>query len=405
VSVNLNRHDPHGASFYPVVSGDGRYVAFESDAPDLVADDTNGKIDVFRRDLRTGTTVRVSVDQGGGDANKQSSWPAISFDGKYVAFHSEASDLVPDDGNGKTDVFVRDTVAGTTLRVSVDVDGGDADGFSSYPNITPDGRYVVFASNARDIVAGDGNIVYDVFRRDLQTGTTVRASVDVSDVDPDGNSFFPEVSANGRYVAFFSDATDLVVGDGNSARDVFRRDLLTGMTERVDVDLSGGELEEGADGGNMSADGRYVDFNTVASDVVPGDGNGFYDGFVRDMVTGTTVRASLDKGGGDPEDDVFISALTPDGRFALLFAHADDLVQGDHKNQDLFVRDLVLLSTTRVTVSLAGGDPNGQSFGRSISDSGRYVTYQSDAANLVRDDHNDLQDIFLRDMTRPATPA
>jgi Tol biopolymer transport system component len=275
-----------------------------------------------------------------------------------------------------------------------------------YPAISADGRYVAFQSDAHDLVGGDRNGLIDVFVRDLLAGATVRASVDPSGGDSNGLSLSPRLSPDGRYVAFSSEASDLVEGDGNAVSDVYRRDLEAGTTARVSVDLAGGDPHGESGGGDMSADGRYVGFSSAASDVVPGDGNAFTDSFVRDMVAGTTVRASVDRGGGDPDDHVYLRAITPDGRYVALWTYADDLIRGDHKAYDVFVRDLQALTTTRATVSRTGQDPNGGCYGGSISDSGRFVMYFTQAQNIVRKDWNELHDVFYRDMTRlPPDPG
>ncbi len=215
--------DPDSFSQFPSISADGRYVAFESVATDLVVGDGNGLADVFVRDLQTNTTVRVSVDTAGGDPDNVSMNASISADGRYVAFDSWATDLVLGDGNGMGDVFVRDLQTNTTTRVSVDTAGGDPDSWSMNPSISADGRYVAFGSNATDLVAGDGNGTLDIFVRDLQTNTTTRVSVGTAGGDPDSPSQFPSISADGRYVAFDSWATNLVAGDGNGTFDVFVR--------------------------------------------------------------------------------------------------------------------------------------------------------------------------------------
>ena len=220
-SVDRRGLDPAGFSAIASVSADGRYVAFQSFAGNLVQGDGNSRIDVFVRDLVAGTTVRASVDATGGDANDYSLWPSISTDGRYVAFASAASDLVPGDGNGVIDVFVRDLVAGTTVRASVDALGGDPDGNSTTPAITPDGRYVAFASYANDLVPGDRNGYADVFVRDLVAGTTTRVSVDRARRDTNGASYQASITPDGRFVAFYSLASDLVAGDRNSFPDVF----------------------------------------------------------------------------------------------------------------------------------------------------------------------------------------
>jgi Tol biopolymer transport system component len=245
-----------------------------------VPGDGDATADVFVRDMVAGTTTRVSVDTTGGDPNGASLGASVSATGQYVAFTSLASDLVPGDGNAKEDVFLRDVVAGTTTRVSVDTGGGDANGISDSPAISTKGRYVAFVSFASDLVPGDGNGIDDVFVRDLVAGTTTRVSVDTAGGDANGTSYNPSVSTTGRYIAFQSSASDLVPGDGNSMYDVFVRDMVAGTTARVSVDTTGGDPNGVSLEPSVSGTGQYVAFSSHASDLVPGDGNGFTDVFL-----------------------------------------------------------------------------------------------------------------------------
>ncbi len=403
VSVDTAGGDPDGVSWYSSISADGRYVAFDSDATDLVAGDGNGWGDVFVRDRQANTTTRVSVDTTGGDPDNRSLRPSISAEGRYVAFVSDASDLVAGDGNGWEDVFVRDRQTNTTTRVSVDTTGGDPDGPSWSPSISADGRYVAFESNATDLVVGDGNGVTDVFVRDRQTNTTTRVSVDTLGGDPDGWSQNPSISADGRYVAFHSDASDLVLGDGNGTWDVFVRDLQTNTTTRVSVDTAGGDPDNWSLRPSISAEGRYVAFMSNATDLVVGDGNGVTDVFVRDRQTNTTTRVSVDTLGGDPDGWSQNPSISADGRYVAFISNATDLVLGDGNGMDdVFVRDRQTNTTTRVSVDTAGGDPDSFSWYPSISADGRYVVFRSNASDLVVGDGNGWPDVFVRSRGDPA---
>jgi Tol biopolymer transport system component len=412
-SVDMFGGDSNAPGLVPSLSADGRYVAFNSQASDLVPGDGNGSGDVFVRDLRTGTTVRASVDIDGGDSNGNSGAPSISADGRYVAFDSEASDLVPGDGNSFKDVFVRDLRAGTTVRASVDLDGGDPnfDSSGGPPSISADGRYVAFASIASDLVPGDGTFGFstdDIFVRDLTAGTTVRASIDVDGGDPNSFSMnVPSISADGRYVAFASTSSDLVPGDSNNW-DVFVRDLQTGTTTLASADINGGT----SNGTNtflpsISADGRYVAFQSDATDLVPGDGNGVYDVFVRDLQAGTTVRASVDVGGGDPDGGSFYPSLNDNGRYVAFHSEASDLISGDGNfDLDVFVRDLHARTTTRSSVDFLGREQLRQaSLFASISGNGQYVGFQSAASDLVPGDGNGIHDVFVRAVVTPTVDS
>jgi len=254
-----------------------------------VPDDHTATVDVFVRDLVNLTTTRASVDANGGDPNDVSVTPAISDDGRYVAFLSDATDLLGTNQVGR-EVFVRDLQAQTTVRATVDANGGDPNSASNdRPSLSGDGRYVAFSSDATDLVLADGNSATDVFVRDLQAGVTTRVSVDTAGSDPNDASVGGSISGDGRYVAFSSFATDLVSADGTGGffgEDVFVRDVNAGTTARVSVGVLGQEANGLSRTESISDDGRYVTFNSIATDLVLGDGTG-----------------------GDPGTDVFVKAV------------------------------------------------------------------------------------------------
>lgn len=389
---------PNGGSHYPTISPGGRHVSFQSSASDLVPDDGNRYYDVFQHDLVTGTTRRVSVDVAGGDADGPSVLSAMSWNGRFVAFESEATDLVPGDDNGVFDVFVRDMVAGVTTRVSVDHAGGDPDGHSYYPSISADGRFVAYESDASDLVPGDDNGLEDVFVTDTVTGVTTRVSVDAAGGDADGESEWPRLSADGHLVSFQSEATDLVPGDDNDLVDVFVRDLIAGTTTRVSVDGAGDDANGLSYQPSISGDGRHVAFGSAATDLVPGGDDGRYeDIFVRDLVAGVTRRVSVDTGGGNPDERSRNASINGNGRYVAFYSEATDLVPGDGNGvYDVFVRDTVAGTTIRASVDLSGGDPSGLSSRGSISDDGRRVAFRSLAYDLVPGGRDHRSDIFVR---------
>jgi len=398
-SVDTSGGDANGPSYDPYISDDGRYALFTSRASDLVAGDTNGTLDVFRRDMTTGTTVRVSVDMSGGNANAASDYPNITGDGRYVDFRSLASDLVPGDNNGTYDVFRRDMTTGSTIRASVDMNGGDPNNRSQDPYLSPDGRWITFWSLASDLVPGDANGVYDVYVRDLVAGTNIRASVDINGGDPNGQSRLPSISADGRYVCFESSASDLVPGDTNGAADIFVRDLVAGTTTRVSVDMNGGDPNGPSIDPNMTSDARWVAYYSLASDILPGDGNGLYDIYLRDMTNGTTARVTFDMNGGDPNGNSIAPDVTPDGRYVAFDSTASDLVAGDANARiDAYVRDMTTGTTTRVSVDTNGGDSNGATDDPAITSDGRFVAIGSFASDLVTGDGNATLDVFVRQL-------
>ncbi len=397
----------NGFSVSPVLSADGRYVLFQSGANNLVAGDTNGVGDVFLRDLQAGTTVLVSVSSAGVQGNNGSNSCGLSADGRFVAFTSAATNLVPSDSNATYDAFLRDLQNGTTERVSLGAGGVQGDGQSSVGpgSISADGRFVVFSSMATNFVAGDTNLVQDVFVRDRQIGTTERVSVGSGGTQGNGHSFGAGISADGRYVLFASLADDLVPGDTNQAQDVFVRDRQSGTTERVSVGPNGAQADGacGTYGVAMSADGRFIAFDSSATNLVPGDTNGWRDVFVRDRQLGTTERVSVDSAGTQSVggDSCFYGlSISADGRYVAFASDAVNLVPGDTNHAwDVFVHDRQLGTTERVSVDSSegqGGDDSG-TYGVAVSASGGFVAFESKASNLVSGDTNGVSDVFGRD--------
>jgi len=387
------------------ITPDGRFIAFTSAASNLVPGDTNGFYDVFVRDRWAGTTERVSVDSTGNQGNDNSAYPAISSDGRFVAFASVATNLVAGDTNGAYDVFVRDRQAGTTERISVDSGGNQGNGSSGFDGlstfglaISADGRFVEFQSLATNLVTGDTNAVEDIFLRDRQLGTTERISVDSSGTQSNGSSDRGSISADGRYVSFESVATNLVPGDTNASMDVFVRDRQLGTTERVSVDSGGVQGNADSAERSLSADGRYVAFTSSASNLVAGDTNGFSDVFVRDRQAGTTELVSVSTGGAQGNADSQHPSISADGHFVAFRSSATNLVIGDtNAATDIFVRDRQAATTERVSVDSSGVQGNGDSAHPSIDSDGRFVAFHSLATNLVSGDTNSVTDVFLHD--------
>jgi Tol biopolymer transport system component len=398
VSVATGGAQGNGITGPPSISTDGRFVAFHSGATSLVPGDTNAAVDSFVRDRQTGTTERVSVDSSGMQANSDSYYGSVSADGRFVAFYSFATNLVVGDTNGVHDVFVRDRQTGTTERASVTSGGVQGNSDSILPAISADGRYVVFYSAAGNLVVGDSNGVYDVFLRDRQTGTTERVSVATGGAQGNGASVNPVVSSDGRYVAFSSSATNLVAGDTNGVDDIFVRDRQTGTTERVSVATGGAQGTGGCDQPSISADGRFVAFWSAAPNLVAGDTNGIRDIFVRDRQTGTTERVSVATGGAQANFGGEVGSISPDGRFVGFSSHSVNLVAGDtNAKEDIFVRDRQAGTTERVSVATGGTQANDHSDWPVLSAGGRFVAFVSWSSNLVAGDTNGWPDDFVHD--------
>ncbi|HEV8113777.1 MAG TPA: calcium-binding protein [Planctomycetota bacterium] len=381
-----------------VVSADGRCVAFTSPATNLVPGDSNGTWDVFVRDRLSATTERVSVDSNGLEGNGFSGGYgiAISPDGRYVAFDSQATNLIPGGTNGARNIFLRDRQTGTTKLVSIAIGGAQADGNCFHVAMTPDGRYVAFESVATNLVPGDTNGQDDLFIRDFSSGTTERVSVDSAGMQSDRGSYHLSVSANGRYVAFDSDATNLVPGDTNHRIDVFVRDRQSGLTTRVSVDSSGTQAVGDSDAPSISSDGRYVAFSSDAGNLVAGDTNGCYDVFVHDRRDGTTERVSVATGGMQGNGLSYLAFMSADARFVAFSSGSTNFVSGAGVGQ-AYLRDRKNGTTEVVSVATNGSFANNLGDSVCVTAGGRYVVFRSAATNLVAGDTNANGDVFIHD--------
>ena len=397
-SVSSAGTEGNGHSFRVTVSSSGRYVLFHSAASNLVANDVNGAEDAFVHDRLTGTTTLVSVATGGAQGNANSRGPVMSADERVVAFHSLSDNLSPNDTNAADDVFVHELATGVTTRVSVSSTGEGSALLARGPSISGDGRFVGFTSLSANLVPGDLNSVDDVFVHDSATATTVRASEALGGGAGDRDSYFASLSGDGRYLAFASVATDLVPGDTNVQQDIFVRDLVAGTTERVSVATGGGEGHGFSFYPAISADGGHVAFHSLAADLVASDANAAGDVFVRDRIAATTVIASLADDGAQGNGTAFACAISAHGRHVAFDSVATNLVAGDTNGvDDLFVRDLLSGRTERVAVASDGTQGDLDSRIPALSANGRIVAFGSGATTLVAGDANGLLDVFVRD--------
>ena len=417
-----------GGSAEASISGNGRWVAFTSGAADLVAGDVNDAVDVFVRDRRTGRTTRLRLPGGtavpaGGIASQAS----ISVDGSVVAFTYR-----PPATAGTTAalpgsiVLAWDRRTGDTELVSRNTAGAAAPG-SRQPSVSADGRFVAFTSDHARIVSPDNNKSPDVFRYDRRTRTTVMVSVGFN-----GEPAFaevqgdPSISDNGNLVAFVSDGGDAIVNeDTGPGTQVYVRDIAAGTTERVSGAPGGGPGGGRADGPaeapSISGDGRYVAFDSAATNLVPGDGNGVSDVFRRDRQTDTTELVSVTPDGSPATGASGQAAITRDGRMVAFASAAQDLVAGlpgarliaglpgarlaavIRGATEVFIRDLVAQDTVLVSVGRDGEPGGGRSFGPSVGGAGRYIAFAGSSDNLVARDTNKQLDVFLRDL--PPAPV
>ena len=428
-------------------------MAFRSFADNLVPGDTNGSPDIFVFDTQAASVERVSVTGSGAQANNWSGGPAISSDGRYVAFQSDANNLVSSDTNSQGDIFLRDRQTGTTTRVSVSGAGAQGNGGSRQATISGDGRYVGFASDAGNLVASDTNGVADVFVRDTQTSMTHRLSTASDGTQANGGSSAPNLSMNGRYIVFVSDATNLVAGDTNNQADIFKTDLLyqalnatptptpaagTGTGLRGDyfntADLSGVPLLTRLDprvdfswgigapvwGGNQDhfsmrwsgqVQPRYSEDYTFR--VLSDDGARLWingnlvidDWNARGLASRSTAPIAL--AAGQKYDLVLEYFENVDNAEVHLYWSSFSQSEEPIATSQLYAAVIPTPTPTRtapaptlierISLDSAGVQADGASDWPSISDDGRLVAYQSVATNLVPGDTNDRQDIFLYD--------
>jgi Tol biopolymer transport system component len=421
ISVDLYGNEANGSSTFPAVSANSRFVAFDSGATNLVSVDTNDHQDIFVHDRAMGGITRVSVVSDSTQADGSSYAPAISAGGRFVAFHSYATNLVAGDTNGWVDVFVHDGLTGDVARVSVAGDGTEGlHGGSLYPAISADGRFVAFYSCADNLVISDTNDYCDVFVRDRDADdddvfdepgemSTVRVSVATDGTEADSLSDSPSISADGRFVAFESYASNLVAGDANGVFDVFLHDRDTDgdtvfdepgevSTIRISVASDGTEGNGYSNTPVISADGRYVAFESEADNLVPSDTNEYQDIFLRDWKYGVTTRVSVSSTGEEGDGHSEAPSISFNGQYVAFVSWAYDLDPVcSYAARHVFVRDWLTGQTTCVSLASDGTEAYGDSWNPSISADGRFVAFGSDANNLVPGDSNESRDIFVRD--------
>ncbi len=384
-----------GLSTEPDVSADGGIIAFTSDATNLVTGDTNGVSDVFVYDVATGTTTRVSVDSAGNQATVGASSPAISDDGNRVAFFSATVE---------GDVFLHDMTSGATTQVSVATNGDPADEWSFAPAISGDGGTVTFNSYATNLVTDPTNNTRHVYAHDVATGTTALVSATPAGVPGDRRSAGPDASGDGSIVAYYSDATNLIVGDTNNLGDVYLTDTTTSTTTRLSVGLGGTETDGYSGGPAVSADGSIVAYYSEAANLVVDDNNGFGDVFVHNTGSGTTTRVSVTHGATQSNGFSNGYSISGDGDIVAFWSDADNLVPGDTNGYlDIFAHNIATGRTTRVSVASDGTQSNHESSAAAISGDGSTVVYYSEASNLVDTDTNGFEDVFSYDLATGVT--
>jgi Tol biopolymer transport system component len=386
-------------SIRPTISADGRFVAFEADTA-LTEGDFNGKRDIFVRDRVIGFTIVVSLSVDSEYVDGDSYDAEISGNGRYVVFTSDATNLVPDDDNGLADVFRYDMLEQTVVRVSVGPGTEQGESASTEGSISHDGRFVVFTTESANFDQFDTNGVADVYLRDVENETTVRLSTPDAMSSSNGPSTGASISDDGTTVVFESAASDLVAGvDGNGAADVY---VWTGEAlELVSTTALGFAGNGSSYGARINGDGSRVVFTTMATDLAP-DGNPSEDVMLRDRETDTTTKVSVTTDDQDANGPSFEASLSADGRYISFLSLATNLVPNDtNDDRDVFVVDTATDDLIRASVSSDGAQAEPASpwmvFAADLSADGRYVAFDSSAPNLVDDDTNDKVDIFVRD--------
>ena len=404
VSVASGGGQANGDSDEPAISSDGFIVAFMSGATNLVGGDTNDVEDVFVHDRSTGLTERVSIATGGAEGDDEVFTLSLSSDGDFVAFGSFATNMVAGDTNGVIDVFVHDRNTDTTERVSIASDSTQADNESFSPAISSDGQFVAFQSDATNLVANDTNNNTDIFVRDRTLGTTERISVASDATQANGDSILPAISSDGRFVAFSSEASNLVAGDTNNLADIFLHDRQDDTTVRI---VAPAEFNTGSGivivAPNISPDGGFVGFRSNADDLVLGDTNNSFDTFLIDRLTLIAERASVSSSEVEGDSDSSRPSISSDNRYVTYSSNATNLVSNDTNGfEDVFVRDRNTGRTRRVSLSFDGLEGDNRSFSAVISGDGQSIAFTSQAENLVANDTNGLFDIFV--MPNPSFP-
>lgn len=398
-----NTGSGNGYSDVPDVSADGRYVAFYSTATNLVAGDNNDNGDIFRRDTVAGTTTLVSVNSSGsGPGNSASFDPDITPDGRFIAFETTATNLVASDLNGVfDDIVLRDMTSNVVELITVNATGtGTANAVSYDPVISDNGRFVAYESFATNLGPTDVNSRYDVYVRDRQLGTNLLCSRNLAGTDGGSeDSYDPVISGNGQIVVFYSYATNLVTGDTNGAGDIFAFNTTTHTRQLVSVALGGGAANDESSSPSISTDGRYVAFQSYATNLVANDSNGnISDVFLRDLLTGTTFLISGNCNSlGSGNDGSYAPSISGDGRYITFISAANDLVGGFYSasvqnvyRHDRLTSETVLVSQNRF---ITGGG-NSDSYQPRVSSNGGAIAFVSSASNLIADDNNNNDDLF-----------
>lgn len=388
VSVGNDGNGTTSQSLAAAVSDDGEVVTFTSWASNLVSGDDNDTADIFVRNMSTGVTTLVSRAMTGGPGNDTSFSSDISADGRYIVFESDASDLVAGDTNGSSDVFLYEVPTGSMTLVSRTSAGVSANGFSAGASISADGRYVAFVTWTSDLVPG-ATAFSGVALYEIATGSiSLPISEAIQSLD---------ISADGRFIVYDSPSHHPALGDDPGSNDVFRYDTVTGVTQLVTPDNGGvAQTSTVSLEPHISGDGRVVTYVSAETDLVAGDTNGFFDVFVYDFTTGVTSLVSADVAGGPSNGASYWPRISGDGGSVVYRSRASDLVAGDtNANTDIFIYNVATGVNSIASVSSSGGLSNGFEYSQNISNNGQHVVYSSSATNLVNGYLSGGDDVYI----------
>ncbi len=408
ISQNTSGEVGQSASDWPVVSADGRYVAFESLAQDLITYDYNYAQDIFVRDMQLGKTVRVSLGPSGQASNDECRDADISADGRYVVFTSIGTNMISGVTDGSAQVFLRDRdVSGSgtydtagnvqSYVVSESLVGITGNDNSGHASVSNDGNLIAFESDAGNLVSGDSNNFSDILVKNMSTGAVERISVGLEGAEPDGNSRYPAISSDGRYVVFVSYASNLVEDDTNLVSDIFIYDRQTDTMERISTASDGTESNGQSLWPSISADGRYVAYHSEASNLVIGDTNALPDSFLRDTYTDTTTRLSVSESGQQANGESIYARISGDGSTVVYQSQATNLVSGtDEALERVYAWNRATGEVLLVSVNSSGQQAAGASYNAAASYTGDLIAFVSDATNLTINDDNGARDVFLQ---------
>jgi len=390
-------------SIQSTVSWNGELVLFTSLATNLVTTDTNSAVDVFLRDRVNATTERISRRPNGVQANDSSGGAMMNPIATFFTYYSFATNLVPSDTNGFSDIFLAtrdpDTAAITLTRISKGLEGAEANGDSFLSDLSDDGTQVLYDSAATNLVPVDDNVWSDVFWYDQDNDSTTKISISNNNTPGNARSERPRISADGSYAIYYSYATNLVTGDTNNEPDIFGVDLGTFQVTRLSVGSNGSQANLGARPEYaISPDGRYIVFASDSTNLVANDTNGTTDIFLYDRATNTTRLISVARDGARANGGSYDPSISANGRFIAFNTLATNLLPNDTNGiADAVVVDRFTRLVQQVASSYDGSPVDGDSGTPQFSEDGLSVTFFSAATNLVISDTNDFTDIFWRD--------